>query len=110
MGAHTTELCHSTVASLTLQPAFDPVDWVYKDAVPHFPSFDIWPNFRDFTRDIQARYHRQIKRNSWHAAACEDVVVIQRCGFNSNQDITWTDLRIAIIRLVDELFLLAMFI
>jgi len=87
-------LGQSAMHGLAGQPALDPVYRVAEHAVPHLPSRDAGADRCDLAGDVETHDGRHRDPDPRHAAAGENVVLVERRGTHAQYDITVAGARV----------------
>src|SRR6516164_7732333 len=84
------------------QPALDPVDRIAEHAVADLPAGNTGTGYSDLPGDSEPQDGRYRDLDPRHAAAGEDVVVIERGGADPHQDVARAGHRIGEVRLIAQ--------
>ena len=84
------------------QPALDPVDRIAEHTVANFPTGNVRTCGRDLAGNIETHNGRHRDLDPWHAAAGENIVIIERGGANPHHHVARTGRRVGEDRLIAQ--------
>ena len=94
MGARTAQFGETAVYGFTHETTFNTIERIDQHPITQRPAIHSSTHFNNLAGDVQPHDGRQRHAYARHAASRKDIVVVERSGVHTQDDVTGTGVRI----------------